>query len=48
MADIKATQLGLESFPLIFWTVVVIHRKLQQVGAELIHVFLIDKWGHDV
>ena len=42
MAHIEAAQLGLESFPLIFWTVVVIRRKLQQVGAELVHVFLID------
>ena len=43
MTDIEAAQLGLVSHPLDFWTIVVIRCELQQVGAELVHVFLIDK-----
>ena len=48
MTDIEAAQLGLESLPLNFWAIVVIHRKSQKVGTELVHVFLIDERGHDV
>ena len=48
MADIEAAQLSLVSLPLSFWTVAVIHGKSQKVGAELVHVLLIDKRRHDV
>ena len=48
MTDIEAAQLGLESLPLNFRSVVVIHRESQKVCAELVHVFLIDKRGHDI
>jgi hypothetical protein len=48
MADIEAAQLVLESLPLNFRSVVVIHGKSQQVWAELVHVFLVNKRGHDV
>ena len=48
MADIEAAQLCLVSLPLNFRTVVVVHCESQKVCAELVHVFLIDKRGHDV
>ena len=48
MADIEATQLCLVSLPLNFRTIAVIHGEPQQVGAELVHVFLVNKRGHDV
>ena len=48
MTDIEAAQFGLESLPLNFWTIVVIHGESQKVCTELVHVHLIDKWRHDV
>lgn len=48
MTDIKTAQFCLVSLPLNFRAVVVIHSKSQKVCTELIHVFLIDKRGHDV
>ena len=48
MTDIEAAQLSLESLPLDFRAVVVVHCESQKVCTELVHVFLIDKRGHDV
>ena len=48
MTDIEAAQFGLESLPLNFGTVVVVHCESQKVCTELVHVFLIDKRRHDV
>ena len=48
MTDLEAAQLFLVSLPLNFWAVVVIHSKSQKVCAELVHVFLANKRGHDV
>ena len=48
MAVIEAAQLGLVSLPLNFRAVVVIQRESQQICTELVHVFLIYKWRHDV
>ena len=48
MTDIEAAQLVLVSLPLNFRAVVMVHCESQKVCTELVHVFLIDKRGHDV
>ena len=48
MTDIEAAQFRLVYLPLNLRAVVVVHRESQKVCTELVHVFLIDKRGHDV
>ena len=48
MTDIEAAQFRLVSLPLNLRAVVVVHCESQKVCTELVHVFLIYKWRHDV